>query len=118
VSKQAFELEFGISGVIFRVAGGEGLAVPGEGERMNREQDEELVFAQCGAQGPLVEFQAHSDRLASKALAKGTDPLGNGCGSVGQNPALSFVGVSGLEAEIMLGIGPVDADESGEWLVR
>jgi hypothetical protein len=82
VGEQEFELEFGISGVILRVAGGEGLAVPGEGEGIDREQDEELVLAQRGDKGPLVEFQAHGDRLASKALAKGADPLVDGFGSV------------------------------------
>jgi hypothetical protein len=56
--------------------------------------------------------------LASKALAKGAAPLIDGFGRVVQDTALSFVGVRGLEAEIMLGIRPVDADESGEWLVR
>jgi hypothetical protein len=28
------------------------------------------------------------------------------------------VGVSGLEADILCGIGPIDADERGDWLVR
>ena len=53
-----------------------------------------------------------------EALAKGAGPLVDGCGGMVQDTALSFVRVSGLEAEIMVGIGPVDADESGEWLVR
>jgi hypothetical protein len=81
-------------------------------------QDEEVVCAPRGDTGPLVEVQAHGDRLASTALAKGAGPLVDGCGGMVQDTALAFVRGSGLEAEIRWGIGPVDADESGAGLVR
>jgi hypothetical protein len=118
VGAQECELAVGSSGGIFRVAGGAGLAGPGEGERMDGEPDEALVCAQRGDHGPLGECQAHSARLASGALAQGPAPLVNGCRRVVQDAGRSFVGVRGLEAESMSGIGPIGADESGAWLVQ
>jgi hypothetical protein len=118
VGAQECKLAFGIRRVIRRVAGGEGRAVPGEGEGSAREQDADVVLAQRGDPGPRVEFQAHGDRLASNALAKGAGPRVDGFGGMVHDTARSCVRVSGLEAEIMVGIGPVDADERGEGLVR
>jgi len=52
------------------------------------------------------------------ALAKSADPLVDGFGGVVEATERAHVGVSGLEADILCGIGPVDADERGDWLVR
>lgn len=118
VGAQEGKRAFGSRRVILRVAGGEGLAVPGAGAGIDREQDADGVLAPRGDQGPRVECQAHGDRLASNALAKGAGPRVDGVGGMVQDTALACVRVSGLAAAIMWGIGPVDADERGAWLVR
>jgi len=67
--EQELEWEGGVRGSILRAAGGESLAVPGEGERMDGEQDEARVLAQRGNTGPLMELQAYGDGVTAEALA-------------------------------------------------
>jgi hypothetical protein len=115
--EQELELEFGVRGIIFGAAGGESLAVPCEGEGIDGEQDEELVFAQRGNHGPLIELQAYGDGVTAEALAQGSDPGIDCFRGMVEATGLACGGVSGLETESMFGIGPVDADECSKWLV-
>jgi hypothetical protein len=43
--EQEFKLQFGVSGIVFGVAGREGFAVLGQGPRVDGKQDKEVVFA-------------------------------------------------------------------------
>ena len=115
--EQELELAGGVRGIILGTAGGESLAVPCEGEGIDGEQDEELVCAQRGNTGPLIELQADGDGVTAEALAQGTDPGIDCFRGMVEAPGLACGGARGLETESMCGIGPIAADECSKWLV-
>jgi hypothetical protein len=116
--EQELELACGVRGIILGAAGGESLAVAREGQGMDGAQDEDLVCAQRGDHGLLVELKASGDGVTAAALAPGTDPGIDRCRGRVEATGLACGGASGWEAERMCGIGPVDADEGSAWLVR
>ncbi len=66
--EQELELQFGVSGVVFRMAGGEGFAVLGQGGRVDGKQNQVLVLTQGGDEGAFVEFKAHRDGASCEPL--------------------------------------------------
>ena len=88
---------------------------------MDGKEDEEVLFSQGKDDRPLVECEAESDRCACEPLAQDTHPRLNGFWRVFEDRGLSCRGAGRLEANIMCGIGPVEADEGrkcfgGFWL--
>ena len=72
--EQAFKLEFGVSGVVLGLAGGEGLAIPRQREGIDGKEPEEIVLAQRRDEGPLIEFEADGNRLPVEPRAQGAHP--------------------------------------------
>src|SRR5439155_17602787 len=106
-----FDLEFGIGGVIFGPARGKGFAVLGYGERVDGKEHEEIIVAQRRYERPFIEFQAHSDGLTVEARPEGLDPGVNRFRTMFKAQKLPLCGASGLEANIVFRISPVEANK-------
>ena len=117
MGQQQFEWEFGIGGVVFGPAGGEGVAIARQHQRIDGEEDEKVILAQGGDKRPCVKFEADSHGLAVEPRAQRDDPCVNGLGRVLELKALPFGGASSLEAPLMFGIRPVDPDKSRQGVV-
>ena len=117
MGQQQFELEFGIGGVVFGPAGGKGFAIPRQRQRIDGEEDEKVILAQGGDQGPFVEFEADGHGLAVEPCAQRGDPRVNGLRGVLELKALPFCGASRLETPIMFGIRPVDPHKGRKGVV-
>jgi hypothetical protein len=115
--QEALELECGVRGIVLGAAGSESLTVPRQGKGVEREQDEEVVLAQRGDKGSFVALKAHGDGMAAEALAQGTDPGVDRFRGMVEDTGLACGGASGLEAEIMCGIGPVDPNKGRKCVV-
>jgi hypothetical protein len=111
VFQEEFDLEFRIGGVVFGTAGGKRFAVLGHGERIDGKEHEEIIVAQRGHDGPFIEFQAHRDGLSVEARAEGLDPGVNRFRTMFKAQKLPLCGASGLEANIMFRISPVEANK-------
>jgi hypothetical protein len=114
---QQVELQTGIGGVVFGAAAAEHGAVTGQRLRVDRKQHEEVVFAERIDEGPFVEFQAHGDRLALEAALQIECPGFDGLWAMRDDGGFGNVGVGAEQADVVFGIGPVDADEGGEPIV-
>ena len=106
--EQHFELQLGVSGSVFRPAGGAGFALSCQRQRIDRVEDQKVIRAQGKDQRPFVECKAERHGLAVKARPQGSDPRVDRLGRMRKLQALPFGGTSCLETHIMCGIGPVD----------
>jgi len=103
--------EFGIGGVIFGPAWGKGFAVLGHGERVDGKEHKAIIVAQRGYDRSFIEFQAHSDRLAVETHPESLDPGMNRLRTMCKAQTLSLYGASGLEANSVFRISPVEANK-------
>ena len=110
--EQQFELQFSVAGIVFSPTRGEGFAVPRQGQRINREEDQKVILAQGEDQRTFVQFEADSHGLTVKTRTQCGGPRVDSLGRVLKLEALSFCSASRLEASIMFGICPVDANKS------
>ena len=117
MGEEQFELEFGVGGVVFGPAGGEGFTIPRQRQRIEGKEDQKVILAQGGDQGTLVEFEADSNGLAVEPRAQRADPYVDSLGRVLEDEALSFCGSSSLETNIMFGIRPVDTHKGSKCFV-
>ena len=72
--EQELELACSVRGIILGAAGGASREIPREGERIDGEQDKELVGTQRGDNRPPVERKTYGNGVAAEALTQGTDP--------------------------------------------
>jgi hypothetical protein len=114
MGEEQLELEFGVGGVVFGPAGGEGFAIPRQGQRIEGKEDQKIILAQGGDQGPFVEFKADSNGVAVEPCAQCADPCLDGLGRVLECEALAFCGARSLETHIMVGIRPVDTHKGSK----
>jgi len=117
MGEQAFELECSVSGVIFGPAGGEGFAVPGQRNRIDGKEDQQVIRAQGGDTGTCVERKADGHGGAVEPRAQRADPRVDGLGRGFEHEGLAFLRASGLEAAILCGIGPVDPNKGSAFFV-
>jgi hypothetical protein len=96
------------------LARGEGLAILGQRGGMDREEHQKVVLLQGIDERALGKLEAHGNGLPLEALSQCTRPRLDGIGAVGYDAGLSPSGVGGLQADLVFGIGPIDADEGGE----
>jgi hypothetical protein len=116
--EQELKLEFGISGIVLGVAGREGFAVLGQGPRIDGEQDTKFVLTQSIDERAFIEFEAHGHGASFEALSSGTCPRSDGLWFVLQKHELPVVSADGLSADIVLSLGPIDANEGGKRFLR
>ena len=74
VFEEEFDLEFRVGGVVFGSAGGKRFAVLGHGERIDRKEHEEIIFAQCPHDGPFIQLKTHRDGVSVEPRAQSLDP--------------------------------------------
>jgi hypothetical protein len=115
--EQPCEQQCGGAGVVLSSTGGEGVAGARQCQRMNREEDQKVILAQGADQGTCVKFAAESHGVAVKPRTPGGAPRVDRLGGVRQLEALPCCSASRLEASIMGGIGPVDANKSRQGVV-
>ena len=116
--EEELELEFGIGGVVFGMAGGKRFTVFGQSEGVDWKEHEEIILAQGGHNGPLLEFKTHGNGLAVEPRTQGLDPRSDCFRTMLEAPKLSSRSAGGLDADIVFGIRPVEADERGKFLLR
>jgi hypothetical protein len=114
---QELTLEFGVSSVVVSVPGRGGYPVPGEGEGVDGKEYKEGILAQRGDDGAFVELETDGHGLPLEPRAHGAPPRIDGVWLVFEDAEFTFLGASCLQADIMCGISPVDADE-GRKLIR
>ena len=118
VFEEELDLECGIGGVVFGTAGGKRFTVFGQSEWVDGKEHEEIIVAQGGHNGPLLEFKAHGNGLAVEPRTQGVDPRIDGFRTVLEASKLSSGSAGGLDADIVFGIRPVEANERGKFLLR
>ena len=115
VFEEDLDLEFGIGGVIFGTAWGKRFTVFGHGERIDGKEHEEIIVAQRGHNGPFREFEADSDGLSFESRAEGLNPGVNLFRTMFKAQKLTLFGASGLEADIVFCISPVEANKGRKY---
>jgi hypothetical protein len=116
--EQEFELALGISGVVLGVAGCEGFTVPCERERIDGKEHEAVVLSQRLDNGTLGEFETDGDRLSLEPRAQGTHPRIDSFWRVRKDAELACLGARRLQADIVFGISPIEADERRKFICR
>ena len=111
------ELQCSVAGIGLSPTRGEGFAVARHGQRMNREEAPQVILAQGEDHRTCVQCEAESHGLTVNTRTQGGDPRVESRGRVLKLAALSFCSASRLEASIMVGIGPVDANKSSQGVV-
>ena len=96
------------------MAGREGFAVLGQGQRIDGEQDQKFVFTQGLDERAFIEFEAHSNGASFEPLAYGTCPRIDGLWFVLKHHELPLVVADSLSADIVFRVGPIDANEGGK----
>jgi hypothetical protein len=66
MGEEEFELECSIRGVVFGPARRKGFTIPRQRQGIDREEDEKVILAQGGDQGPFGEFEAERHGVAVK----------------------------------------------------
>ncbi len=110
---QIVENELSVDRIVLRSAGGEGLTVAGESRRWNREDRDEVVLHERVDEGTAAEFDRHGDGPFESSAQVG-DPFIQRLRGVVDLPPLDTIGADGTEGDVVLPIGPVDADEGRE----
>ena len=118
MGEQELELEFGVRRVVLGVAGRERCARPRQGEWVNGTEHEAVVLPQRGDEGAFVEFETDGYGLLLEARAPGAHPRINGVWLVGEDTQLTCLRASGLQADMVWGLSPVEADEGRKRFCR
>jgi hypothetical protein len=114
VVDEQFGLVLGVGRVVFSPARGEGLAVVGEGRGVDRVKDEEVVLEEGEDERAARLLEADGDLAAREAGPEPGGPLLDRLRAVIEDGELAAVRGVLEEAEVVLGVGPVDPDVGGE----
>ena len=85
-----------VRGIVLGVAGREGVAVLGQGQRMDGAQDQQCVLTQGLDERALIEVEAHRHGASFAPLAYGPGPRIDGLWCVLKHHELPFVVANGL----------------------
>jgi hypothetical protein len=110
VCEEECALECGSGGVVCGPAGGKRFTVLGQGERIDGKEHEEIILAQGGDNGPFIQLKTHRNGLSVEPRAQGLDPRVDRFRAVLEHQKLSSLRASGLEADIVFGVSPVEAN--------
>jgi hypothetical protein len=100
--------------VVLGTAGGERRAVASEGLGLNGEENEEVVLEQGRNDRSLAELDADGDGSAVKSGAELVGPVTESGWRVTDDGALALGGAGSAKADVVLLVGPVDADQGGK----
>ena len=111
MGEQQCALEGGVRRGVFGPAGRAGFAIPRPPQGIDGEEDQKVILAPGRDQRAFVEFETHGHGWASEPRAPCGAPRVNGRGGVLELEVCTFCGVSRLEADIMLGVSPVNTNK-------
>lgn len=109
VTNQKIQSQFGIRGIILGAAGFEGLPVLGQRQRVDREEDEEVVLLKRIDDRPLGQLKSNGDG-PTKALQQGFRPFIDAPDLVGNATEFALLFTGGLKTDVVFGVRPVDAN--------
>jgi hypothetical protein len=122
VFEAALDLACGLGGGVFRPARGKRVAILGDGERMDGKAHEALLVTQRRHDGAFMECQAYSDGWSMEARAEGVAPGVTFFRAMCKAQQRTVCSASGLEADIVFRLSPVEAKKSrqcfGCWLLH
>jgi hypothetical protein len=113
IPKKQLEGEFGIARIVLCTTRREGLAILGEEGGLDGEEHEDVVLEKRGDDGALSELQGDRDGGATETLAQLLSSLPDGDGAMLQNRAFALLLTRDVKADVVLLVGPVDADKGG-----
>ena len=116
--EQELKLECGVSRVVRGLAGGEGRAIARQREWLAGTEPEASGLTQGRDARPLIECKAKGKRWPFEPRAPGAPPRIDRVWLVVKGPARALLRAGRLQADIVLGRGPVEADEGGTLLRR
>ena len=114
ISEKQLQGEFGIGRVVLCTTRREGFAILGEQGGLDGEEHEDVVLEKGGDDGALGEFQSDRDGGPTETLAQLLGPFPDSSGAMLQDGALALLLPGDVQADVVLLVGPVDADESGK----
>ena len=114
MTAQQLERQRRVGRVVLGAARDEGTTVRGERARIHGEDDEELVLEQRRHDRSLGELEAHGDGATSEAFTELARPGVNDSWTVFEHGSLAIGRTRDLKADVVLAVGPVDADEGRE----
>jgi hypothetical protein len=107
VALEEVDREESIRGIVLGTAWGEGAAILGQGSRIDGKDDEEVVFQQCGNNGPAGRFKNNRDVPALKSLLELGGPRVDGDGVVFDGGEFRPFLAGGHQADVVLAVSPV-----------
>jgi hypothetical protein len=116
--EQELQLACGVRGVVLGLAGDEGRAIPRQRKGMDGKAPEESVLTQGRDAGALRECEAESTRWPFEPCAHRAHPRVESFGLGIEAAALACRRPCRLQAAIVCGIGPVNADAGRQRLRR
>jgi hypothetical protein len=111
---QIVQQQRGAGGIVLRAAAGHDLPIFRQLLGRQRKDREEVVLHQGRHQSAAMGFQTDRHGTAAEALPQFDDPGINGLGRLFDDEGFLAVRVGGPQANIMLLVGPIETDKSGE----
>jgi hypothetical protein len=116
VLHQQFKRVLGVGRIVLGTAGLECFAVLRQGRRVDRKEHEEVVLLQRIDPGPLGQLKRDGNG-AAESLSHRHLPLVDRIDLVFDARELASLAVRALQTDVVLLVGPIDADEGGELVV-
>ena len=110
---EVVQCKLGISRIILGATRDKGFPVPGQALRIEGKEDQEVIFFQCRDDRSFTELECHSDGSA-EAPIQCLCPELDGFRRVSNALEHALFTASLLQADVVLGAGPVDADVGRE----
>jgi hypothetical protein len=114
VANQELQGDRRVSGIVLGAAWRERAAVLRECAGVDGEDDEHVVLEECRDDRAVGQLEAHGDATARETLAQLLGPVLDGPGAVLDDGEFDGICAGDLQADVVLPVGPVDADECGE----
>lgn len=113
VAHQQIQSQLGIGRIVLGSAGLERFAIFGQGQRIAWKEHEEVILLERVDNRPLGQCKSNRDG-STKALVQRFGPFIDACNLMGNAIELALIVIGRLQADVVLGICPIDADIGGE----
>jgi hypothetical protein len=114
MAEEKIESDLSVGRIVLGATWSEGPSVLGQGAGVDREYDEEVVLEQGGDDRPMGQLNADGDAFAVEADAQRRCPGLDGHWPVLEDGELIAIRAGHGEADVVLRVGPVNADQGGE----
>lgn len=89
--KQEVESDFRVGRIVLGATGSEGAPIASQRRRIDRKQNEDVVFQKCGDNGAFGELQTDGDFTVAKVLTQALSPGLDGRGAMLEDGALDAI---------------------------